>query len=81
MIARGRITGVEVRDRLSAATWGIRARMVLNAAGPFVDAVRGLDEPAARPLLRVSAGCHVVLGSRFPAPDTGFLIPAPRMGG
>ena len=71
----GRITGVEVRDRLSAATWGIRARMVINAAGPFVDAVRGLDEPTARPLLRVSAGCHIVLGSRFSAPDTGFLIP------
>ena len=71
----GRITGAAVRDALSGAAWEIRARVVINAAGPFVDAVRRLDAPQGRRLLRVSAGSHVVLGRRFPAGDTGLLIP------
>lgn len=70
----GRVTGAAVRDALSGAAWEVRARVVINAAGPFVDAVRRLDAPHGR-LLRVSAGSHVVLGRRFPAGDTGLLIP------
>lgn len=71
----GRVTGAAVRDALSGAAWEVRARVVINAAGPFVDAVRRLDAPHGRRLLRVSAGSHVVLGRRFPAGDTGLLIP------
>ena len=71
----GRITGVAVRDRLTGADWEIRARLVINAAGPFVDAVRLMDSPQEAALLRVSAGSHLVLGLRFPAADTGLLIP------
>ena len=71
----GRITGAVVRDRLTGATWRVQAQVVLNAAGPYVDNLRDLDEPGSTPLLRVSAGAHLVLGPRFAAPDTGFLIP------
>ena len=73
--AAGRLTGAIVRDRLGGAEWEVRARVVLNAAGPYVDELRRLDDPGGTPLLRVSAGSHLVLGERFPAPDTGFLIP------
>ncbi len=71
----GRITGAAVRDRMTGADWQIRARVVINAAGPFVDAVRQMDSAEEAPLLRVSAGSHLVLGPRFPAGDTGLLIP------
>jgi glycerol-3-phosphate dehydrogenase len=37
--AGGRIAGVEVTDRLSGEGFEIRSRAVLNAAGPWVDAV------------------------------------------
>ena len=73
--SRGRITGAAVRDQLSGAGWPVRARVVLNAAGPYVDKLRTLDDADSQPLLRVSAGTHLVLGPHFPAPDTGFLIP------
>lgn len=71
----GRITGAAVRDRMTGADWEIRARTVINAAGPFVDAVRLMDSPEGAPLLRISAGSHLVLGPRFPAGGTGLLIP------
>ncbi len=73
--AGGRITGAAVRDQLTGTSWPVRTRVVLNAAGPYVDRLRELDDAASVPLLRVSAGTHLVLGPRFPAPDTGFLIP------
>ena len=37
--ARGRVAGVVVRDGLSGKTMEIKTRMVLNAAGPWVDDV------------------------------------------
>ena len=64
----GRLSGAIVRDRLGGAEWEVRARVVLNAAGPYVDELRRLDDPGDTPLLRVSAGSHLVLGERFPRP-------------
>ncbi|HSD25816.1 MAG TPA: FAD-dependent oxidoreductase [Vicinamibacteria bacterium] len=52
--ASGRVSGVAVRDALSEATHEVRARVVVNAAGPWADellARGGLRRPPA-PLLR-----------------------------
>jgi glycerol-3-phosphate dehydrogenase len=52
--ATGRVAGVAVRDALSGATLEVRARVVVNAAGPWADEFLGrggLAHPAA-PLLR-----------------------------
>jgi glycerol-3-phosphate dehydrogenase len=52
--ASGRVAGVAVRDALSGLTLEVRARLVVNAAGPWADEVLargGLARPAA-PLLR-----------------------------
>lgn len=53
----------------------VRARVVINATGPFVDAVRRLDDPAAPEILKTSSGIHIVLPARFSPPGTGLLIP------
>jgi glycerol-3-phosphate dehydrogenase len=39
----------------------IRARVVVNAAGPWVDAVRALEDKAAPKRLMLSKGIHIVL--------------------
>jgi glycerol-3-phosphate dehydrogenase len=63
-----RATGVEARCGESGRRFRVHARCVINAAGPWVDAVRGLEEPGASPLLHLSKGIHVVLpASRLPA--------------
>ncbi|MFT3963272.1 FAD-dependent oxidoreductase [Propionivibrio sp.] len=71
----GTLCGARVRDALGGEEWSIRARCIVNAAGPFVDRVRQMDDPAARPVLKAASGIHVVLSSRFVPPDTGLLIP------
>jgi glycerol-3-phosphate dehydrogenase len=44
----GRVSGVRARDVLADAAFEIRARVVLNAAGPWVDRVLDLLGPAPR---------------------------------
>jgi glycerol-3-phosphate dehydrogenase len=62
----GRVVGARVADRLGDATIEVRARVVVNATGPWVDTVTALDEPGP-PLLRLTKGAHV-------------LVPAARVG-
>ena len=57
----GRVAGASVRDVLTGRRLELRARVVVNATGPWVDSVRRLDEPAATPLLRLSKGAHVAV--------------------
>ena len=42
-------------------TIAVSARTVVNAAGPWVDRVRRLEDPAARASMRLSKGVHVVV--------------------
>ncbi|GGZ93069.1 FAD-dependent oxidoreductase [Streptomyces echinoruber] len=63
---RGRVTGAEVRDRRSGEEFGIDARLVLNATGPWVDHLRRLEDPGAAPSIRLSKGAHLVLRRTSP---------------
>jgi len=71
----GRVRGAIVSDVLDGSSVTIQARSVVNATGPYADAIRRLDDPAAEPMLSASSGVHVVLDQRFSPPDTGLLIP------
>jgi glycerol-3-phosphate dehydrogenase len=72
---KGRLGGAVVEDALSGERWEVPARVVVNAAGPFADEIRKLDDPEAPALLSTSSGVHVVLDARFSPPETGLLIP------
>jgi glycerol-3-phosphate dehydrogenase len=71
----GRLAGATVTDRLDGSVCHVAARAVVNAAGPYGDAVRRLADPDAAPMLSASSGVHIVLDARFAPPDTGLLIP------
>ena len=73
--AGGTLCGARVRDNIGGEEFSIRARGVINAAGPFVDRIRQMDEPSAAPILKAAAGIHIVLPKRFVPADTGMLIP------
>jgi len=59
--AEGRVVGVVVRDSLSGEERSVRAHVVVNAAGPWVDRVRRLDAPTATTLIRPSKGAHAIV--------------------
>ncbi len=71
----GRITGAQVRDKISGEEFTVRARGVVNATGPFADSLRRMDEPDVEPILKASSGIHIVLDKRFAPPETGLMIP------
>jgi glycerol-3-phosphate dehydrogenase len=71
----GRVCGARVRDQIGGDSWEIRARVVVNACGPWSDQVRRLDDPAAPALLQVSSGSHLVLPARFAPAEAGITIP------
>ncbi len=71
----GKICGAGVVDVLTGRSLEVRARVVVNATGPFADGLRRMDQPDIAPLLTVSSGVHLVLDSRFSPAGTGLLIP------
>jgi glycerol-3-phosphate dehydrogenase len=74
----GRIAGVQAVDHVCGVPLTIRARQVLNATGPWSDAVRRLAGVEDGPLLRPTKGAHLI------APDRGlraaFLLLHPADG-
>ena len=56
-----RVTGVMVEDRLTGVQGTVHARVVVNAAGPWADQIRRLEDPAAPTLLAPTRGAHVMV--------------------
>ncbi|GIW25532.1 MAG: glycerol-3-phosphate dehydrogenase [Meiothermus sp.] len=71
----GLVSGALVRDSLGGREVGVAATVVVNATGPFSDAIRRMDDPHTPPLLKASSGIHIVLDKKYSPPDTGLLIP------
>ena len=62
----GRVAGAEVLVDGTAVS--VSARAVVNATGPWVDAVRRLEDPSAAASVRFSKGAHLLLGLDEPWP-------------
>jgi glycerol-3-phosphate dehydrogenase len=73
--ATGALAGATARDEETGETFALHARAVINATGVFVDAIRRQDDPAARDLVAVSQGIHLVLPKRFLPGDAAIMIP------
>jgi glycerol-3-phosphate dehydrogenase len=79
------ITGVKVVDKIKDYAFTIRARLVLNASGPWVDQVCRLAGDSGGPYLQPTKGVHLIvpdqgMGSAFLLlhPDDGrafFVLP------
>src|SRR5207245_230457 len=62
--AGGMLAGVRAVDRVAGAELRIRARQVLNATGPWVDAICRMAGDATAPNLRPTKGVHIVAADR-----------------
>ncbi len=73
--AKGRIESVEARDVESGEEFVIRAHAVINAGGPFSDAVRTMADKGAKAFIAPSRGSHVVLDRSFLGGGAALLVP------
>ncbi|QEG38255.1 glycerol-3-phosphate dehydrogenase/oxidase [Roseimaritima ulvae] len=73
--AKGKISGVVAEDRETSEAFEIAARCVVNAAGPFCDAVRRLDDQDCERMVAASQGVHIVLPRSFFPGDTALIVP------
>jgi len=74
----GRATGLRVVEALDGTDRSaqVSARVIVNAAGPWVDAVRALEAPDAGVKLALSKGVHLVVDrERLPIERT-IIVPA-----
>ena len=73
--ADGFVHGVTARDMETGEAFGIGARSVINATGPFADGVRRMSNPDAEPIVVPSQGTHIVLPGSFLAGDDAIMVP------
>jgi glycerol-3-phosphate dehydrogenase len=76
----GFINGLVAHDAETGEEFRIQARAVVNATGPFCDAVRRMADVHAEPIIVPSQGVHVVLPGRFLSGDTAIMVPHTRDG-
>ena len=80
--ANGKICGARVKDLLPTtmdgddAEFTIRARGVINAAGPFVDAIEHMDDAKRKDLVSPAEGVHLVLPRHLGPPNNMGLLDA-----
>lgn len=71
----GRITGLHAKDVLSGEEFTLNARVVVNACGPYSDALCRLDDPQHEDHLRPSQGIHLVFDADVLKGGDALLIP------
>ena len=71
----GTITGVTVKDHFSGKSHDIQANVVINACGPFGDALCRLDDPHHENRLQPSQGIHLVFDGEVMPGEDAVLIP------
>eukprot|EP00741_Cyanophora_paradoxa_P017923 tig00021036_g17307.t1 len=76
----GKVIGARVRDGETGREIDVRAKAVINAAGPFCDGVREMDEPGTPPLVTPSVGVHIVLPDHVAPSNAGLIVPKTRDG-
>lgn len=71
----GFVNGVVAEDLETGDRFTARARVVINATGPFTDALRKQAEPGAQPMISPSQGVHLVFDRSFLPGETAIMVP------
>jgi glycerol-3-phosphate dehydrogenase len=71
----GKINGVKTKDIETGAEYELKAKVVINATGVFVDEILQMDTASRKPLVRSSQGVHLVLDRSFLAGNKAMMIP------
>ncbi|MCX2739799.1 glycerol-3-phosphate dehydrogenase/oxidase [Pontibacter anaerobius] len=72
---KGKISGVKAHDVETGQEYQLKAKVVVNATGVFVNDVLQMDTPRQQPLVRPSQGVHVVIKRSFLKGDNALMLP------
>lgn len=70
-----KVVGAKLRDSETGREYQVRAKSVVNATGVFVDDIRQMDNPAAKPMLSPSQGVHLMVDRKFLPGDSAIMVP------
>jgi glycerol-3-phosphate dehydrogenase len=73
--AEGFVDGVKFRDIETGDEFEARAKVVINATGPFADNLRRAAEPSVEAMIAPSQGIHLVFDHSFLAGDHAIMVP------
>ncbi|KAL8145842.1 glycerol-3-phosphate dehydrogenase SDP6, mitochondrial isoform X2 [Apium graveolens] len=76
----GRIIGARIRNNLTGDEFDTYAKVIVNAAGPFCDAVRNLADKDVKPIICPSSGVHIVLPDYYSPEGMGLIVPKTKDG-
>jgi len=71
----GMISGVECFDSENNRSYSIKAKVIVNATGIFVDSINNMDEPNHIKTVVPSQGIHIILDHSFLQGDSAIMIP------
>jgi len=70
-----KICGVTLMDKETSCVFEVKAKVVVNATGVFVDDILKMDTPKSKDLIRPSQGIHLVLDRSFLQSKDAIMIP------
>jgi len=72
---KGLVAGVHIQDVLTGEKFQLSAKVVVNACGPYSDAICRMDDPEHEDELRPSQGIHLVFDAEILKGGDALLIP------
>ena len=76
----GYLNGAVFEDIETGKEHSIKARVVINATGPFADHLRRMDDPEVSPLISPSQGIHLVFDKSFLPGNSAIMVPHTKDG-
>lgn len=75
-VRKGAVNSLEFRDHASGEEVEISARVIINAAGPWVDRVLSSVNREMPQFMGGTKGSHIIVGAFAGAPDSAFYVEA-----
>ncbi|MDF3076582.1 MAG: FAD-dependent oxidoreductase [Sphingobacteriaceae bacterium] len=73
--SNGKLSGVKAVDIETNKEYNLKAKVVINATGVFVDDILQMDIPSKKPIVQPSQGVHLVVDPSFLAGSSALMIP------
>ena len=70
-----KLSGVIAEDVETGKTYHLKAKVIINATGIFVDDLLQMDSPGKKPFVRPSQGVHLVFDRSFMPSHDALMIP------